>query len=57
MYSQSEDYIETLFIEINSGERTSYIGSIYKPPSAECNVFVDGIQNILSMINQSRTYD
>ena len=39
------------------GERTSYIGTIYKPPSADCNVFMDSIQNILSTINQSKIYD
>ena len=31
MYSLSKDYILTLFIEVNSGERT--IGTIYKAPS------------------------
>ena len=48
--------METLFIEINTGERTTYIGMIYKPPSADCNVFIDSIQNILSAINQSKIY-
>ena len=56
-HSLSEDHIETLFVEINTGDRTSYIGTIYKPPSADCNVFIDGIQNILSTINQSKIYD
>ena len=57
MYSLSEDCIETLFIEINSGEKTTYIGTIFKPPSVDCNVFIDSIQNILSTINQSKIYD
>ena len=57
MHSLSEDHIETLFVEINTGERTTYIGTIYKPPSADCNVFIDSIQNILSTINQSKIYD
>ena len=56
-HSLSEDHIETLFIEINTGERTTYIGTIYKPASADCNVFIDSIQNILSSINQSKIYD
>ena len=55
--SLSEDHIETLFVEINTGERTTYIGTIYKPLSADCNVFIDSIQNILSTINQSKIYD
>ena len=54
MHSLSEDYIETLFVVINSGERTTYIGTIFKPPSADCNVFIDSIQNKLSTINQSK---
>ena len=40
----SEDHIETLFVEINTGERTTYIGTIHKPLSADCNVFIDSIQ-------------
>ena len=56
-HSLPEDHIETLFVEINTGERTTYIGTIYKPPSADCNVFIDNIQNILSTINQSKIYD
>ena len=55
-HSLSEDHIETLFVEINTGERT-YIGTIHKPPLADCNVFIDSIQNILSTINQSKIYD
>ena len=57
MHSLSEDQIETLFVEINTGERTTYIGTIYKAPSADCNVFIDSIQNILSTINQRKIYD
>ena len=56
-HSLSQDHIETLFVEINTDERTFYIGTIYKPPSADCNVFIDSIQNILSTINQSKIYD
>ena len=56
-HSLSEDHIETLFIEINARERTAYIGTIYQPPSADCNVFIDSIQNILSTINQSKIYE
>ena len=37
------------------GERTTYIGTIYKPPSAD--IFIDSIQNIFSTINQSKIYD
>ena len=55
-HSLSEDHKETLFVEINTGEIT-YIGPIYKPPSADCNVFIDSVQNILSTINQSKIYD
>ena len=46
-----------MFVNVNTGERTSYIGTIYKPESADCNVFIDSIQNILSTINQSKIYD
>ena len=46
-----------MFVEINTGERATYIGTIYKPPSADCNVFIDSIQNILSTINRSKIYD
>ena len=56
-HSLSKHRIETLFVEINTGERTTYIGTIYKPPSADCNVFIDSIPNILFTINQSRIYD
>ena len=49
--------MQTLFIEINTGERTTYIGTIYKPTSADYNVFTGSIQNILSAINQSKIYD
>ena len=42
---------------ITTSERTTYIGTIYKPPSADCNVFIDSIQNILSTINQSKIYN
>ena len=56
-HSISEDHIETLFVEINTGERTTYIGMIYTPTSADWNVFIDSIQNILSTINQSKIYD
>ena len=49
--------METLFVEITTGERTTYIGTIYKPPSADCNVFIDSIQNILSTINQGKICD
>ena len=54
MHSLSEDYIETLFVVINSGERTTYIGTICKPTSADCNVFIDSIQNKLPTINRSK---
>ena len=57
MHSLSEDHVETLFIEINTGEIITYIGTIYKPPSADCKVLIDSIQNILSTINQSKIYD
>ena len=53
MYSLSEDCLEILFIEINYGERTIYIG----PTIGECNIFVYGIQNNFSTINQSDIYD
>ena len=47
-----------MFIKINSSERTTYIGTIYKPhPSADCNVLIDGIQYILSTIDQCQIYD
>ena len=39
------------------GERTTYIETIYKPPSVDCNVFIDSIQNILSTINQNKIYN
>ena len=45
-----------MIIKIDSGERT-YIGTILKLPSADCNVFIDSIQNILSTINQSEIYN
>ena len=38
-------------------EKTTYILTICKPPSADCNVFIDSIQNILSSINQRKIYD
>ena len=57
-HSLFEDHIQTLFVEINTGrELLNYIGTIYKPPSADCNDFVDAIQNILSTINPSKIYD
>ena len=57
MYSLTENYIETLIIELNSGERTTYIGTISIPPSADCNVLIDSVQNILSTRNDSKIYD
>ena len=40
------------------GEGTTYIIEIiYKPSSADCNIFIDSIQNFLSRINQSKIYD
>ena len=44
-------------MESKMGERTTYTGTIYKPPSADCNVFIYSIQNILYTINQSKIYD
>ena len=57
MYLLSEVYIETLFVEINLCEWTTYIGTIYKPQSADCNIFIQSIQHILSTNNQSKIYD
>ena len=38
-------------------ELCTYILTIYKPPSADCNVIIDSIEIILSTINQSKIYD
>ena len=57
MTSHNAVNFPTLFIEINSVGKITYIGKIYKPPSADCNVFKDSIQNFLSSISQSKIYD
>ena len=54
MYSLSQ---ETWFVEKNSGERTTYIWNIYKPPSADCKVLFYSIKNIRSTMNQIKIYD
>ena len=50
------EYIETIFIEIDKSQckSTKYIiiGTVYRPPNKDINVFLSGIKEILSILNK-----
>ena len=39
-----------IYKEKNAGERTTYSGTIYNPQSADCDVYIDNIKNIFSLL-------
>ena len=58
LYSPSEDYIESLFVEIKSGERTTNIETIYNPHQLIVMFSLTVLKIFcLPLIKQSKIYD
>ena len=54
------EYIETIFIEIDKSQCKStkniIIGTVYRPPNKDINVFLSGIKEILSILNKENKF-
>ena len=53
-YSRMTDHIEALFLELRSDNYRILVGTIYRPPSGDINVFLDDLQSILTTIDSKR---
>ena len=49
-YSISNDFIECIFIEINTNRSNRIIGIVYRPPNSNLNAFISSFNDITSTI-------